>query len=115
MSISPDCVVFCAQHNLCQSVYLPARATKLVHMHDNSGNISYMDVALTLPNQIILKLGWNILWANISDNFYDRYRSSLNMCIIDQTWLTFFEILKSFFKLEPWNLTQLDLSPGHPK
>ena len=48
--------------------------------------------------QIFLKLGWNILWVNISDKFDDGYRSSLNMHIIDQkVTLTFFEFLKPFF------------------
>ena len=64
--------------------------------------------------QIFLKLGWNILWVNISDKFDDGYRSSLNMHIIDQkVTLTYFEFLKPFFKVEPSNLVQLGLLLGY--
>ena len=49
--------------------------------------------------QNFLKLGWNILWVNISDEFDDGYRSSLNMRIIDQKWLWhFFNSWSYFFK-----------------
>ena len=56
--------------------------------------IFFTDVVLTLSIQI--------LWANISDNLDDRYRSSLNMHIIYQkVTLTFCAFLK--------HLTQVDI------
>ena len=70
--------------------------------HDNSKNI-YKNFS---------KLGWNILCVNISDKFDDGYRGSLNMRIIDRNvTYTFLAFLKSFLKLEPWNLIQLGLLP----
>ena len=52
-----------------------------------------------------LKLGWNIVWVNISNKFNHRYCSLLNISFIDQkVILTFFAFLKSFSKLEPCNL-----------
>ena len=44
----------------------------------------------------------------ISDKFDGGYHSSLNIRVIDQTWLWHFIHFKShFFKLKPWNLIQL--------
>ena len=47
--------------------------------------------------QIFLRLYWNILFVNIVDMFNDGYRSSLNVCIIDQkVTLAFFAFLVNF-------------------